>query len=40
MYGNDRLAAAGGRLAVMDRAACSFPDTGLDALLTEGGEGR
>ncbi|MFD8611791.1 acyl-CoA dehydrogenase family protein [Streptomyces sp. NPDC059631] len=40
MYGNDRLAAASGRLAVMDRAACSFPDTGLDALLTEGGEVR
>ncbi|MEU8971081.1 acyl-CoA dehydrogenase family protein [Streptomyces monashensis] len=32
MYGNDRLAGASGRLAVMDRVAQSFPGTGLDAL--------
>jgi acyl-CoA dehydrogenase len=38
MYGNDRLAGASGRLAVMDRAARSFPGTGLDFLLRGGGD--
>ncbi|MEU6548751.1 acyl-CoA dehydrogenase family protein [Streptomyces sp. NPDC046915] len=32
MYGNDRLAGASGRLAVMDRTAQSFRGTGLDSL--------
>ncbi|MGW7256373.1 acyl-CoA dehydrogenase family protein [Streptomyces sp. NPDC054834] len=38
MYGNDRLAGASGRLAVMDRTARSFPGTGLDSLPRGGGD--